>query len=259
VVLAVRPESPIRVHYPPLMTTVLLIRHGRTSANTAGVLTGRTPGVELDATGQQQAAELGQRLIKVPLRAIVTSPLRRCRQTAQALVAARSEPVPLLTDSGLVECGYGEWTGRTLKDLSKEKLWPVVQTQPSAVRFPGGEAMTEMSARAVGAVRAWDRKLASDHGFDAVWAAVSHGDVIKAILADALGLHLDGFQRILVDPASVSIVRYTSHRPYVVTMNSATSDLAELFRPPPKKPRSGRSTNPDAPVGGGLGAQEVVE
>ncbi len=246
------------------MTTVLLIRHGRTPANTAGVLAGRTPGVELDPVGQGQVGELGRRLAGVPLRAVVSSPLRRCRQTAHAVVSGRPEPLPVATDQGLVECGYGDWTGRTLKELSKEKLWSTVQTQPSAVRFPGGESMTEMSARAVGAIRSWDAKLTAEHGPDAVWAAVSHGDVIKAILADALGIHLDGFQRILVDPASVSIIRYTSSRPYVVTMNSATGDLASMFRTPPKKTR-GRSTKAadggagDAPVGGGLGSGDVVD
>ncbi len=242
------------------MTVVLLIRHGRTSANTAGVLAGRTPGVALDALGQTQVEALGRRLDGVPLRAIVTSPLRRCRQTAQAAVGGRTEPVPIAIDGGLVECGYGDWTGRTLKELSREKLWSTVQAQPSAVRFPNGESMTEMSARAVGAIRAWDAKLGAENGGDAVWAAVSHGDVIKAILADALGIHLDGFQRILVDPASVSIIRYTSHRPYVVTMNSATGDLGPMFQSPAKKPRGRRRTPPaDAPVGGGLGSGDVVE
>jgi 2,3-bisphosphoglycerate-dependent phosphoglycerate mutase len=245
------------------MTTVLLIRHGRTPANTAGILAGRSPGVALDSTGEQQVLALGRRVAAVPLRTIISSPLRRCRQTAQAIAAARSgngAAAPLVIEQGLVECGYGEWTGRHLKDLSKEKLWSTVQSQPSAVRFPGGESMTEMFARAVGAIRAWDHKLGAEHGEDAVWAAVSHGDVIKAILADALGIHLDGFQRILVDPASVSIIRYTAHRPYVVTMNSATAELATLFGPAAKKARSRRRTvAPDAPVGGGLGAGEVVE
>lgn len=242
------------------MTTVLLIRHGRTSANTTGVLAGRSPGVELDATGRQQVDDLRARLAGVPLKRIVTSPLRRCRQTAQAVARAHADGAAVVLDQGLVECGYGEWTGRKLSELAKEKLWSTVQTQPSAVRFPGGESMTEMSARAIEAVRSWDRRLGEEHGPDAVWAAVSHGDVIKAVLADALGVHLDGFQRILVDPASVSIIRYTAHRPYVVTMNSATTDLAQLFAVPAKKPRSRRRTPPeDAPVGGGLGASEVVE
>jgi probable phosphomutase (TIGR03848 family) len=242
------------------MTTVLLIRHGRTTANTGGVLAGRTPGVELDAVGQQQAADLGRRLAGVPLATVACSPLRRCRQTAQALQAARAAPVPLAIEQGLIECGYGDWTGRKLSEVSKEKLWATVQQHPSAVRFPGGESMTEMSSRAVTAVHSWDARLAAEHGDHAVWAAVSHGDVIKAVLADALGIHLDAFQRILVDPASVSVVRYTPNRPYVATMNSTTTDLAEMFRPPAKKGRNRHSRpSDDAPVGGGLGAAEVVD
>ena len=241
------------------MATVLLVRHGRTAANTAGILAGRSPGVELDDVGRTQAATLGERMAPVPLAILVSSPLRRCRQTQQALVNARAETVPTAVDAGLIECGYGDWTGKSLKELSKEKLWKTVQQQPSAVRFPGGEAMTEMAARAVGAVRSWDDKVSAEHGEDAVWVAVSHGDVIKAILADALGTHLDTFQRILVNPASVSVVRYTETRPYVVTMNSSGSDLASMF--PPRKPaakraRRARSGSDDAPVGGGLGSQE---
>jgi probable phosphomutase (TIGR03848 family) len=233
------------------MTTVLLIRHGRTSANTAGILAGRSSGVELDDVGRTQVADVGVRLGGVPLRGVVTSPLRRCRQTTQALVAGRDDGCPVHTDQGIIECGYGDWTGKTLKELSQEKLWATVQSQPSAVRFPGGESMTEMSARAVGTVRAWDARMEAEHGADAVWAAVSHGDVIKAVLADALGMHLDAFQRILVDPASVSIVRYTATRPYVVTVNSTNADLGKLLTPPPDKPAG---TDDDAAVGGGLGA-----
>jgi probable phosphomutase (TIGR03848 family) len=240
------------------MTTVLLIRHGRTSANTAGVLAGRSSGVVLDEVGHQQAAEVAARLARVPLRTVVTSPLRRCRQTAQALVANRAEACPIQVEQGLVECGYGEWTGRALRDLSKDKLWGAVQSQPSAVRFPGGESMVEMSARAVGAMRAWNDRLTAEHGPDAVWAAISHGDPIKAILADALGMHLDSFQRIVVDPASLSIIRYTASRPYVITVNSSTVDLGAIFTPR-KKTRSRRSQpSDDAPVGGGLGTADAA-
>ena len=242
------------------MTTVLLVRHGRTAANTSGILAGRTSGVELDDIGVKQAAAAGTRMGSLPLRAIVTSPLRRCRQTAQALQAARTNSCPISVDQALVECGYGDWTGRSLRELSKEKLWQSVQHQPSAVRFPGGESMTEMSSRAVGAIRGWDRRLATEHGDDAIWAAVSHGDVIKAILADALGMHLDSFQRLLVDPGSVSVVRYTPIRPYVVTVNSTTGDLSDLYHPRPPKTRGRRTRNQnDAPVGGGLGAQDAVD
>ena len=235
------------------MTTVLLIRHGRTSANTAGILAGRSSGVELDEVGHRQVADVGTRLAGVPLRAVVTSPLRRCRQTTQAVVGPRTDGCPVVVEQGLIECGYGDWTGRSLKDLAQEKLWATVQSQPSAVRFPGGESMTEMSARAVSAVRSWDARMAAEHGPDAVWAAVSHGDVIKALLADALGMHLDAFQRLLVDPASISIVRYTESRPYVVTVNSTNADLGALLTPPPK-PAGGAAPGDDAAVGGGLGA-----
>ena len=241
------------------MTTVLLIRHGRTSANTAGVLVGRTSGVGLDATGVQQAAEMATRLTGVQLRAIVTSPLRRCRQTAQALIATQSDSCAMAVDQGLVECGYGEWTGKSLRELSKDKLWGAVQQQPSAVRFPGGESMSEMATRAVAAVRAWNERIEAEHGTNAVWAAVSHGDPIKAVLADALGMHLDSFQRIVVDPASISIVRYTAARPYVITANFTTVDLASFLSPPPKKARARRQKSSDeAPVGGGLGAADVA-
>jgi probable phosphomutase (TIGR03848 family) len=239
------------------MTTVLLIRHGRTSANTAGILAGRTSGVELDDVGHRQVADVGTRLAGVPLRTVVTSPLRRCRQTSQAVVAARADSCPVAVEQGLVECGYGDWTGKSLRELAKDKLWATVQTQPSAVRFPGGESMTEMSSRAVNAVRSWNARMEAEHGPDVVWAAVSHGDVIKAVLADALGMHLDAFQRLLVDPASISIVRYTASRPYVVTVNSTNADLGQLLTPPPKKPRSRKKQSEDAPVGGGLGAADA--
>jgi probable phosphomutase (TIGR03848 family) len=242
------------------MTTVLLIRHGRTSANTAGVLAGRASGIGLDAAGAQQAADLASRLASVHLQAIVTSPLRRCRQTAQALIAAQSDGCVYAVDRGLVECGYGEWTGRSLRELSKDKLWRAIQQQPSAVRFPGGESMLEMSARAIAAVRAWNGRIEAEHGSDAVWAAVSHGDLIKAILADALGMHLDSFQRIVVDPASISIIRYTAVRPYLITANSTIVDLASFLAPPRKRSRSRRPNSPnDAPVGGGLGAADVAK
>jgi probable phosphomutase (TIGR03848 family) len=241
------------------MTTVLLIRHGRTSANTAGVLVGRTSGVELDDAGAKQVSELAGRLSGVPLRVVVTSPLRRCRQTAQAVLSAQSDGCVMTVEQGLVECAYGEWTGKPLRELSKDKLWSAVQHQPSAVRFPGGESMSEMSARAIGAVRSWDARMEAQYGPDAVWAAVSHGDIIKAILADALGMHLDSFQRLVVDPASISIVRYTAARPYVITANSTTVDLAAFLSPPPKKTRKSRSKPPDdAAVGGGLGATEQL-
>ena len=230
------------------MATVLLLRHGRTTANATGELAGRLP-VELDDTGRAQAERAGERLRPLPLRAVVTSPLIRCRTTV-ALALPGAEPV---VDEGFTECGYGDWEGRPLKELSKEPLWPVVQQHPSAAVFPNGEAMAAMSARAVGAVRRWDAEITARHGPDALWLACSHGDVIKAILADALGVHLDQFQRIVVDPASISVITYTDTRPFVMRMNDSGGDVSALV-PPKKKGRRRRPADSDAVVGGGAGA-----
>jgi probable phosphomutase (TIGR03848 family) len=231
------------------VTTVILLRHGRTTANTSGVLAGWTPGVLLDETGAAQVRAVGERLAKVPLAAIVSSPLERCRQTADAVAEGRDLEVQ--TDDRLGEARYGDWTGRTLKELVKEPLWRVVQQHPSAAIFPGpeGEGLAQTQVRAVAAVREWNAKL----GPDAVWLACSHGDVIKAILADALGLHLDQFQRIVVDPASISVVTYTETRPFVVRMNDTGGDVAALV-PPKKKGRRRKKADSDAVVGGGAGA-----
>jgi len=236
------------------MTTVVLLRHGRTQANATGVLAGRSSGVELDQSGRAQAVRAAERLAGVSLSAIASSPLRRCRQTAAALLEGHPER-HVEVERGLIECGYGEWTGRKLSELAREPLWKTIQTQPSAVQFPGGEAMVEMSSRAMRAIHTWDRAVAAQHGEHAVWVAVSHGDVIKAILAAALGMHLDAFQRILVDPASMSVVRLSPDRPYVLTMNTTAGDLTGMLTPPKHRrrstTRSAKST--DAPVGGGMG------
>jgi len=233
------------------VATVILVRHGRTTANSAGVLAGRTPGVRLDDTGTAQAARTAERLAAVPLVAVVTSPLERCRQTARAIVKAQERAPTKLTERGITECDYGAWQGRSLRDLAKEPLWKTVQTQPSAATFPEGESMATMQTRAVSAVRRLDALFEAEHGPAAVWVAVSHGDIIKSVLADALGMHLDLFQRIQVDPASVSIVRYTGARPYVLATNTHAGDLSWL-RPPPKKSRR-RAKPADAEVGGGAG------
>ncbi|TCM42527.1 histidine phosphatase family protein [Kribbella sp. VKM Ac-2568] len=239
------------------MPTVILVRHGRSSANTSGVLAGRTPGVKLDEVGLQQAAAVGERLAELPLAAIVTSPLDRCKQTAAA-IAKHHEALRPATDRRLTECGYGDWTGKKLSGLMKDPLWPVVQQHPSAVTFPNGESMRAMQQRAVDAVRAHDAALAASHGPGALWVAVSHGDVIKAIVADALGQHLDTFQRIVVDTASTTIITYTATRPFLVRLNDSGSELASLV-PKPETPAKGHrrksavqssAQSSDAVVGG---------
>ena len=232
------------------MPTVLLVRHGRTTANASGVLAGWTPGVHLDDAGVAQAAATGARLAPVPLAAVVTSPLERTRETAEHLLTGRAPAPPLHLDDRVGECHYGDWTNRELKTLAKDPLWKVVQGHPSAAVFPGGEGLAQMSARAVAAVREWNARIAGEHGPDAVYAVVSHGDVIKAVLADALGSHLDSFQRIAVDPASVSVVRYTDLRPFVLRVNDTGGDVAGLI-PPRRKGR--RRPSSDAVVGGGAG------
>ena len=260
------------------MGTVILLRHGRTTANVQGILAGRTSGVRLDAVGREQAARAAARLAAAPVVGVVSSPLERCRQTSRyvldalasagdlasagALTAGATSPPesaraagagfpsagPVI-ERGITECDYGEWQGRRLAELSKEPLWALVQGQPSAVVFPGGESLAGMQARAVAAIRRHDAAFEAEYGPGAVWVAVSHGDIIKSILADALGMHLDLFQRISVGPASVSIVRYGAHRPEVVTTNSDSGDLSWL-RPAPSAD--------EATVGGGAGHQPVT-
>jgi probable phosphomutase (TIGR03848 family) len=233
------------------VTLVLLVRHGLT-APTGTVLTGWTPGIPLDDRGRAQADVLAARLGPVPLDAIVSSPLERCRQTAAAIAGGQQEQAPAVKeDERIGECRYGDWTGRPLRRLAKEPLWRVVQAHPSAVRFPGddGESMLDMQHRAVEAVRDWNKRL----GKDAVYAICSHGDVIKAILADSLGLHLDMYQRIQVDPCSLSVIRYTPLRPFLLRMNDTGGDVSSLMKPAGKQPRAAARGEGDAQVGGGAG------
>ena len=225
--------------------TVILLRHGRSTSNTAHVLAGRSDGVDLDERGREQADALVGRLRELPVRALVSSPLLRCMRTIEPLAAALGvEPV---IDERLSEVDYGQWTGRNLGDLVKEPLWKVVQAQPSAAVFPDGEGLAQVQARAVAAVREHDRRLADEHGGDALWVACTHGDVIKAVVADALGTHLDSFQRIVADPASVSVIRYTPMRPFVLHVNHTGANLASGLTAPPA---DGEAPASDAVVGG---------
>lgn len=206
--------------------TVILLRHGRSTANTSRTLAGRSPGVALDEVGVEQAKGLVDRFAGVAVAEIVHSPLLRCEQTVAPLAVDRG--LSPLVDERLVEVDYGQWTGRALKELVEEPLWKVVQQHASAAVFPGGEGLAQVQARAVAAVREHDRRLADAHGKDVAWVACSHGDVIKAVLADAVGSHLDAFQRIVTEPASISVVRYTDVRPFVLRMNDTGGDLAGL-------------------------------
>lgn len=234
------------------MATLLLLRHGRSTANSAGILAGWMPGVELDDHGAEQARAVAERLRGVPIAHAVSSPLDRCRQTIAPLLADRPE-LTLRLDERLGECRYGDWTGRPLRELADEPLWRTVQEHASAAVFPGpeGESMRDLSHRAVESVREWDAEVEREHGPDAVWVACSHGDVIKAIVADALGLHLDGFQRISVEPASVTAIRYTPVRPYLLRLG----DTGEFGGLAPKHDPSGADRGHQAVVGGDTGVR----
>jgi probable phosphomutase (TIGR03848 family) len=219
------------------VTTVVLLRHGLTPL-TGPVLAGWTPGVHLDDRGWAQAEAVAERLRGTTFAAVVSSPLERCIETA---VTATGSAVQV--DERLGECRYGAWTGRPLSELSKDPLWKVVQQHPSAAVFPDGEALRDVQHRAVSAVRDWNARL----GAGATWLACSHGDVIKTIVADALGLHLDQFQRISVDPCSLTVIHYTESRPFLVRLND--TGVSSLPAPPKGRRRKG-----DAAVGGGAGA-----
>lgn len=229
------------------MTTLILLRHGRSTANTAGVLAGRTPGVELDERGREQADAVVARLADLPIASVVTSPLTRCAQTVAPLAAARG--LTPVVEEGLAEVDYGAWTGRKISDLASEDLWKVVQAHPSAAQFPDGESLAGMQARAVAAVRRHVAAVRAEHGEHAILLACSHGDVIKAILADALASHLDNFQRIVVDTCSVSVVTYTELRPFVARMNEQSGDVASLVPKPQDDPPAS-----EAVVGGSTNA-----
>ncbi len=205
---------------PPAPTLVLFVRHGQT-ATTGKVLPGRAPGLHLADTGRAQAAAVADRIATLKkVDAIYCSPLERARETAAPIASARG--LRATVERGLVECDFGEWTGVELKDLAKRPEWGTVQRYPSGFRFPGGESFVEMSARVCNTAV----KLTTMHPGGVV-VAVSHADPIKAAVADALGTHLDLFQRIVVSTCSVSAILYGAGGPAVLTVNH-TGDLASL-------------------------------
>lgn len=232
------------------MATLILVRHGRSTANTEGVLAGWTPGVHLDERGTAQATALPGRLAGVPVVAVVSSPLERCRETLAPLAASRPG-LRVETDERIGECHYGDWSGRKLKELAEEPLMEVVQQHPSAVVFPGGESMRAMQARAVDAVRDWNARVDQEHGEGAAYLMCSHGDIIKALVADALGLHLDLFQRVHVEPCSITAIRYTRSRPFLLRLGD-TGELGSLV--PRQEGPEEKGLSGDAVVGGGAGA-----
>jgi probable phosphomutase (TIGR03848 family) len=210
-----------------LVTVVLLIRHAFPDA-TRNRLYGTTPGIHLSEKGKEQASRLAERLSGLKLAAVYSSPFERCMETAEAIVTGRRLEVQALPDLGEVE--YGEWTGRTFRMLRRTTLWRRIHEVPSSVRFPGGESLEEVRERGVRAVDS----IAARHPRSAV-AAVSHGDVIRLVLAYHAGIHIDLFQRLVADRASVSAVALGEGAPRVLRMND-TGTLTDLV--PPRRPRA---------------------
>lgn len=218
------------------MTTCLLVRHGQSQANLDGILAGHLDSALTDE-GIGQVRRLGKLLFEIPLSQVVTSPLGRCRQTAAELCTAQANACQVAVDDRLAEVRYGAWTGRRLADLAKEELWAVVQSTPSRVTFPedpdgahAHESMTDMSERAWEAWQEWDSRIAEEHGERAAWALVSHGDIIKALIARGMGLPLDSFQSIVADPASVSIIERHGSRTAVLGLNLRDDVYVRLAR-----------------------------
>jgi probable phosphomutase (TIGR03848 family) len=225
------------------MGTLLLIRHGRTDANATGFLAGRTPGVVLDAVGREATQALADRLQAVSIAQVVSSPLERTLETASILF---SKDIEVATEDRLLECDYGDWQGAKLSELSVHELWPIVQQRPDEMIFPNGESMNDMSSRACAAVREWDAKLTAKHGEQVVWAAISHGDIIKAICADAMGLPLRNFQSLLIEPTSVSVIHYSETGSAVSKLNDTGSDwLSKLNADAVKTPVLGGESGKD--------------
>ena len=201
------------------MTTLLLVRHGHTDA--AGKrLTGQAPGVHLNELGRRQAERLVERLDGVRIDTIVSSPLERCRETAAPLAMARGHAVDV--GRAWIEVGYGEWTGRSISQLRRTKLWRRVMFAPSNVRFPGGESLLEVQVRAVDA--SFD--IAARHARGTV-LVVSHADVIRLLVAHLAGMHADHLQRLSIDTASITAVSISDGFPRLLTVNE-TDDLAVL-------------------------------
>ena len=237
------PEAGAEQAKPPAFTTLVLVRHGVTG-ETGPILSGRRPGIGLSDKGREQAKAAGRRLADLPVAAVYSSPLERCRETAEAV--AEPHDLPVNDRPGLFEADYGEWSGRKIEELRSTDLWKLVQVTPSAVRFPGGESVREMQSRMIGAVE----DIVAAHPGQIVVAA-SHADPIKAVVAHYTGVHLDLFQRLFVAPASCTVLRFGPAGASLVKLND-TGTLDELRPPDPKSGEvdtsAGATTDPEAAI-----------
>ncbi len=211
------------------MPKIILIRHAHSTANAAGVLSGQKPGVHLSKLGQEQSERLAERLGPISLAQIQISPMERCAETIAPWLAKYGKGVEVFEQSKLIEVNYGKWSGKKLSVLARAKLWRKIQGQPSSVTYPEGESLAAMQVRAMSAVHEF---FAGD---TETTIMVSHGDVIKAIVASALGMHLDDFQRIVIDPASVSILESSGGVIRVTRLNDSDSTLTAILQSTKKR------------------------
>ena len=211
------------------MTRIVLLRHAHSSANAKAILAGRAPGVDLSDRGRKEAQDVAKRLKEINFSLIRVSPMERCAQTIEPLLTQLSKShetkAIVEVESDLVEVDYGKWTGRKLAILSRDKAWKVVQNTPSAMYFPGGEGLLDVQARAMRALNS----AANTPGRGAK-LLVSHGDVIKSIVASVLGTHLDHFQKIVIDPASLTVLDFNGVDYRVLTLNSTTAPVSAFLK-----------------------------
>jgi probable phosphomutase (TIGR03848 family) len=218
------------------MARIVLLRHAHSIANEKNLLAGRINGITLSKSGKSQALDLVDRLGSMQFDEIAISPLQRCRETIDPWLSANNAKSRLVIDESISEVDYGSWSGKTLASLRRKAQWKVVQDFPSQMIFPEGESLLEMQGRA----------LSGFYRLNAVKGKgprllVSHGDVIKSIVAHCLGMHLDQFQRLVIEPASITIIDTDSGVSRLVRFNDAKGSLT-----------SGKSNNQSA-LGGSPG------
>jgi probable phosphoglycerate mutase len=210
---------------------LVLIRHAHSEANAAGILSGRLPNMHLSEKGVEQSEHLAVRLGNFPLANLRISPMERCFETISpwinSIVLPNNPKFEPIIDQELTEVDYGTWSGKKLAVLSKNKLWKIVQESPSRMYFPKGEGIAQMQSRAMTSVH---EAVSTKAKGSAV--IVSHGDVIKSIVASTLGMHLDEFQRIVIDPASISILDFSTTKPRVLLLNDSKSVVTDLLAAP---------------------------
>ena len=206
------------------MPIILLIRHGENDYVKKGRLAGRLPGVHLNEKGRKQAHMLAQALQNAPIKAVYSSPLDRTVETAQPIAEAKG--LPVVTRDGLLEVDFGDWQDKTLKTLRRRKLWRIVQTRPSLMRFPQGETFAQAQQRIVQELEL----LRKEHKPKDLIVCVSHSDLIKLAAAYYLGLSLDLFQRLMVAPASITTLHLQADHAVLVNLNYSL-DFSSQWKP----------------------------